>query len=106
MKRDKKHPIPFDVADWLDNEDTIQAYLQEIIDGGDAGELAEALGDISRARGMTQVASTAGLTREALYKALRSGTRPRFDTVRRVCLALGFELKVTATTVPKPDLAE
>ncbi|NDE05452.1 MAG: putative addiction module antidote protein, partial [Flavobacteriia bacterium] len=50
------------------------------------------LGDIARARGMTQVAKDSGITREALYKALRPGSEPRFETVSRVCAALGVRL--------------
>lgn len=57
--------------------------------------IRSALGDEARARGMTQVAQAAGLTRQALYKALRPSSRPRFDTIQRVCKALG--LKLTAT---------
>jgi probable addiction module antidote protein len=60
----------------------------------DASLLAAALGDIARARGMTEIAKSAGITREALYKALRPESAPRFDTVRRVCAALGVRLVV------------
>src|SRR5579863_8843387 len=56
------------------------------------GLLAAALGDIARARGMTEIAEAAGITREALYKALRPDSAPRFDTVSRVCAALGVRL--------------
>jgi probable addiction module antidote protein len=58
----------------------------------DAGLLAAALGDVARARGMTEMASATGLAREALYKALRPGAQPRFDTISRVCAALGVRL--------------
>ena len=51
--------------------------------------LAAALGDIARARGMSEIAKASGLTREALYKALRLDAQPRFDTIGRVCTALG-----------------
>jgi probable addiction module antidote protein len=56
--------------------------------------LASALGEIARARGMTEIARSAGITWEALYKALRPGSAPRFDTVSRVCAALGVKLVV------------
>jgi probable addiction module antidote protein len=56
--------------------------------------LAAALGDFARARGMTEIAKSAGITREALYKALRPESSPRFDTVQRVCSALGVRLVV------------
>jgi probable addiction module antidote protein len=59
-----------------------------------ASALAAALGDIARARGMTEIARSAGITREALYKALRPESAPRFDMVRRVCAALGVRLVV------------
>jgi probable addiction module antidote protein len=68
------------------------AYLTDILQANDAGLLAAALGDIARARGMSEIAKAAGITREALYKALRAGSEPRFDTVSRVCAALGVRL--------------
>ena len=49
-------------------------------------------GDIARARGMTEIARLSGITREALYKALRADAAPRFDTINRVCQALGVKL--------------
>lgn len=82
----------FDAAHYLDNETAIAAYLTDILDANDAALLASALGDIARARGMTEIAKTAGITREALYKALRPDSAPRFDTVSRVCGALGVRL--------------
>ena len=70
------------------------AYLRVVMEDGDPALLAAALGDVARARGMTQIAEVAGLTREALYKALRPGAQPRFDTIARVCTALGLKLTV------------
>jgi probable addiction module antidote protein len=84
----------FDAAPYLDSEEAIAAYLTDIIEANDASLLAAALGDIARARGMTEIAKSAGITREALYKALRPESAPRFDTVRRVCAALGVRLVV------------
>jgi probable addiction module antidote protein len=84
----------FDAAPYLDGEEAIAAYLTDIIEANDASLLAAALGDIARARGMTEIAKSAGITREALYKALRPESAPRFDTVRRVCAALGARLVV------------
>lgn len=86
----------FDIAEHLDSEEAIAAYLTAVIDENDPSELAHALGVVDRARGMTEVAQGAGLTREALYKALRPGAQQRFDTVQRVCTALGVKLSVTA----------
>lgn len=82
----------FDPAVWLDSPEAIAAYLSDILAADDAALLAVALGDIARARGMTEMARATGLTREALYKALRPGASPRFDTIRRVCRAAGVRL--------------
>ena len=82
----------FDPARYLDNEESIAVYLTGILEANDAALLASALGDIARARGMTEIAKAAGITREALYKALRPDSAPRFDTIRRVCAALGVRL--------------
>lgn len=83
---------PFDLAEHLRSEEDIAAYLSVVIEEGEPGELAHALGIVARARGMAQVAEGAGLTREALYKALREDAQPRFDTINRVCRALGVKL--------------
>jgi probable addiction module antidote protein len=92
-KRIKVADLPeFDAADYLENESSIAAYLTDILEANDAALLAAALGDIARARGMTEIAKAAGITREALYKALRPDSAPRFDTVSRVCAALGVRL--------------
>lgn len=85
----------FDITEHLDSDQAIADYLTLVIEENDPSELAHALGVVARARGMTQVAQSAGLAREALYKALRPGAQPRFDTVRRVCAALGVKLTVT-----------
>ncbi len=85
----------FDPSKYLDDE-AIADYIRLAIEDGDPGLLAAALGDVARARGMTQVAQAAGLTREALYKALRPEAHPRFDTIQRVCRALGVKLTATA----------
>ena len=92
-KRIKADALPeFDAGPYLDTEASIAAYLTKILEVNDAALLASALGDIARARGMTEIAKSAGITREALYKALRPDSAPRFDTVSRVCAALGVRL--------------
>jgi probable addiction module antidote protein len=91
--RIKVNTLPeFDVASYLDNDATVSAYLTDILDANDPALLAAALGDIARARGMSDIAKASGLTREALYKALRADAQPRFDTISRVCTALGVRL--------------
>ena len=82
----------FDAAEYLNSEEDVAAYLTAVIEENDPALLAAALGDIARARGMTQVAKDSGITREALYKALRPGSEPRFETVSRVCAAFGVRL--------------
>ncbi len=82
----------FEMTDYLDTEQAISEYLTIVIEENDPAELAHALGVIAKARGMTQIAKDAGITREALYKALRPNSSPRFDTINRVCHALGVKL--------------
>lgn len=82
----------FDFSEHLEDEKAIAEYLTAIIEENDPALLAAALGDIARARGMSEIAKASGITREALYKALRPDAHPRFDTVSRVCTALGVKL--------------
>ena len=82
----------FDAAEYLSGEEDVAAYLTTVLEDNDPALLAAALGDIARARGMSQVAKDAGIAREALYKALRPGSEPRFETISRVCAALGVRL--------------
>lgn len=86
----------FDMAQFLENDEDVAAYLSDVIAENDPAYLAHALGDIARARGMTEIARASGLTREALYKALRPGSQPRFETVSRVIKALGVKLVAQA----------
>ncbi len=82
----------FDMAEMLQSEEDVATYLSLVLEEGDAAEFTHALGVVARSRGMTAVAEQSGLTREALYKALRPTSQPRFDTIHRVCQALGVRL--------------
>ncbi len=82
----------FDMSHYLDSDEAVAQYLTQVLSDGDDSELAHALGHIAKARGMTQIAKDAGIGRESLYKALRADAHPRFDTVNRVCKALGVKL--------------
>jgi probable addiction module antidote protein len=82
----------FDMAKQLKSEEDIAAYVTMVIEDGDAAELAHALGVAAKARGMSEIAKASGITREALYKALKPNAKPRFDTINRVCAALGVRL--------------
>jgi len=84
---------PFDPAAYLDSADAMLAYLDGAFADGDAGEIADALGVVARARGMSQLAEETGLTRQSLYKALSSDGNPEFATVLKVIRALGFRLQ-------------
>jgi probable addiction module antidote protein len=84
----------YDVAEHLRTPKEMAAYLEACLEeaDGDAAFIAKALGDIARAKGMTQVARDAGLSRESLYKALSGERSPGFDTIIKVIGALGLEL--------------
>lgn len=86
----------FDMAEHLPDEQAIAEYLTVVLEENDPAGLADALGAIARARGMSEIAKASGITREALYKALRPGAQPRFETVSRVCAALGVKLVAQA----------
>jgi probable addiction module antidote protein len=82
----------FDAAVYLDNEEAIAEYLTAALETGDASFIADALGVVARAKGMTRIAEEAGLGRESLYKSLREGANPELATVLRVIRALGLRL--------------
>ena len=89
---------PWDAADHLQSDEDVVAYLEAAFEDGDPALIAAALGDIARARGMTQVAADAGLGRESLYKALSPNGNPEFATVLKVVRALGLELRPFAAS--------
>jgi probable addiction module antidote protein len=84
--------IPFDAAEYLDDAESQAELLADAFETGDATYIAHALGIVARARGMTSVAKDAGVTREALYKALSEKGDPRLSTLLGVTRALGLQL--------------
>ena len=92
---------PFDMANYLGSEDEITEYLRQVLEDGDPSELAAALGDIARARGMTQLARDTGLSRESLYKSLSGERAPSSDTLLKVIRALGFNLTIEPVEQPQ-----
>lgn len=82
----------FDVSEYLEDDSSIAAYLSTILEEGDPKLLLSAIGDIAKARGMSKIASEAGLGRESLYKALNSEAKPRFDTILKVLGAIGVNI--------------
>ncbi len=93
---------PFDASDYLDSEETIAEYLSASLENPDPDAFLVAVRDVSKAYGISIVASNAGLGRESLDEALKPGAQPRFDTIRRLLDALGVRLDVVA---PSPTHA-
>ncbi|NHQ59801.1 putative addiction module antidote protein [Chlorobium sp. BLA1] len=90
----------YDVSEHLRTPEEMAAYLEMCMEeaNGDTAFIAKALGDIARAKGMTQVARDAGLSRESLYKALSGERSPGFDTILKVIRALGLKLHAEAAS--------
>jgi probable addiction module antidote protein len=88
----------FDPAEFLDDDESIEAYLQEslniALEISDPSFLTQALGTVARARGMSQIAQASGLSRESLYKSLSAEGNPEFGTILRVIQALGLKLTI------------
>ena len=92
---------PWDPAEHLKTEEDMAEYLEAALEEGDPTLIAAALGDIARAKGMTQVAREAGLGRESLYKALSSAGNPEFATILKVVAALGLQLHAAPATAKR-----
>jgi len=88
----------YDVSEHLRTPEEMAAYLEVCLEdaNGDSAFIAKALGDIARAKGMTQVAEDSGLSRESLYKALSGERSPNFDTILKVLHALGLKFHAAA----------
>ena len=82
----------FDMAEHLPDEQAIAEYLTIVLEEDEPAALVDALGTIARARGMSEISKASGVTREALYKALAPGAKPRYDTILKVVKALGVKL--------------
>jgi probable addiction module antidote protein len=86
---------PFDVADYLKTDQDIKLFLKESANSGDMSDFIHALSTAARAKGMTEVAKQAGVTRASLYKSLSDDGNPRFDTITKIVEALGCKLIVS-----------
>lgn len=97
----KTRTTRYDVAEHLRTPKEMAAYFEACLEeaDGDASFIARALGNIARAKGMTEVAQTTGLSRESLYKALSGNRSPSFDTILKVVAALGLKLHAEAAPV-------
>lgn len=90
---------PWDPAEHLATDEDMAAYLEAALEQGDPALVAAALGDIARAKGMSQIAREAGLGRESLYKALSPNGNPEFATIMKVITALGLQLHAAPSAV-------
>ena len=86
----------WDIQDYLESPEDIASFLEAVFEDGDPQLIAAALGDVARSKGMTQIAKDAGVTREALYRALSDKGDPRMSTLFGVLKALGIKLTTEA----------
>lgn len=84
----------YDTAEYLQTDEEIAAYLAAVMEENDPSLLAAALGDVARARNMSQLAKAVGMSREGLYKALSGEGNPAFSTINKVANALGLQLTI------------
>lgn len=86
----------FDVSQYLDSKEMIAEYLTQILQDGNMNELLEAIGNIAKAKGMSQIAKDTGLGRESLYKTFSADSKPRFETIMKVLDSFGVKLQASA----------
>ena len=86
----------FDVSQYLDSKEMIAEYLTQVLQDGEMNELLEAIGNIAKAKGMSQIAKDTGLGRESLYKTFCADSKPRFETIMKVLDSFGVKLQASA----------
>jgi probable addiction module antidote protein len=98
----------YEASRFLDSPEIISAYLAESMRDQDPQILMKALAEVAKAKGVNKVAKEAGVNRESLYKSLKGGANTRFETVKKLLMAVGVELTVRpiAASVPVPDFAK
>jgi probable addiction module antidote protein len=87
---------PWDPTEHLNSAEAIAAHVEAAFEDGDPALIAAVIGDVARARGMTQLAKEAGVSRETIYKAFSEGGNPTLETLTGVIRALGLKLTVRA----------
>ena len=97
MKKVKVKTTKWDAVDYLKTDEDMANYLEAAIEDNDPALISAALGDIARAKGMSQVARKAGLGRESLYKALSPNGNPELATILKVVKALGLRLHASTS---------
>jgi probable addiction module antidote protein len=85
----------FDIADYLDNNEMITAYLNTVLEEGSETEIITAIGHVAKAIGMTKIAQETGMSRPSLYKALSEGSKPQFSTIMKVLKAVGGQIQIS-----------
>lgn len=85
----------FDPAEFLDDEEEIEGYLQDAFETNDPAFIADALGVVSRAKGMAKISDDTGLGRTSLYKALNKDGNPEFHTILKVISSLGYKINIS-----------
>ena len=94
MKAREEQFSRYDTADYLQSEEEIAAYLEAVMEEGDPALIAAALGDIAKARNISQLAREVGMSREGLYKALSGEGNPSFSTITKVAKVLGLKFSL------------
>jgi probable addiction module antidote protein len=89
----------FDIADYLDNNEMVAEYLNEVLENGNENDLITAIANVAKAIGMTKIAEKSGLSRPSLYKALSEGAKPQFSTIVKVLKAIGGQVSVNPVSV-------
>lgn len=87
---------PLDISEYLEDEADMVAYLQSVLEENDPVLLRLALGDIAKAKGMSDIAQQIGVNRQSLYKSLSEDGNPAYDTIHKVITALGLKLTISA----------
>ncbi len=99
MKKNKITTTLWDASEHLETTEDMASYLETALEDGDPALISAVLGDIARAKGMSEIAEKTGLSRNSLYKSLSPEGHPEFATVLKVINALGLQLQATATKV-------
>ena len=84
----------FDISDYLESNEMIAEYLNEVLKDGNYAQIITAIGNIAKAIGMTKIAEETGLSRPSLYKALSDGAKPQFATIMKVLKAIGGQIQI------------
>jgi probable addiction module antidote protein len=87
-------PSKFEISDYLDSNEMIAEYLNEVLENGNETDLVIAIGHVAKAIGMTKIAERTGMSRPSLYKALSDGAKPQFSTIIKVLKAIGGQVTV------------